>query len=91
MNAYCNLMVSWKSSSETMFASRELWVFNQLSIELPIKLRSEGPPTMMKYFSIEQDLWATEVSHSPLNRRAWVMQECFLSRLNLHFSMREVF
>ncbi|KAK0647146.1 heterokaryon incompatibility protein-domain-containing protein [Cercophora newfieldiana] len=91
-NAYCNLMVSWASSSESIFATREPRVFDRLSIELPIKQTgAEGPTTSLSFLSVESELWATEVSDSPLNRRAWVTQERFLSRRNIHFARQEVF
>lgn len=90
-NAYCNIMASWASLSESIFATREPWIFDRLSIELPVKLDSDGPPARMTFISVKNNLWGTEVTESPLNRRAWVLQERLLSRRNLHFTKREVF
>ena len=47
-------------------------------------------PTGMFYFFL-RDFWEDEVGRAPLNRRAWVVQERFLSRRNLHFGSRGLF
>ncbi|KAK0622484.1 heterokaryon incompatibility protein-domain-containing protein [Immersiella caudata] len=90
-NASCNVMASWASSSETMFATREPGAFDWLSTDLPITLRANEPPTQVTFISVDDSLWSNEVSNSPLNRRAWVLQERLLSRRNLHFTRRQVF
>ncbi|KAL9637450.1 MAG: hypothetical protein Q9164_002176 [Protoblastenia rupestris] len=37
------------------------------------------------------DIWADGVSRAPLNTRAWVVQERFLARRNLHFGSKSLF
>ena len=43
------------------------------------------------FHSVQTELWYTEITNLPLNRRAWVLQERLLPRRNLHFARREVF
>jgi len=40
---------------------------------------------------IANDVWKREIDESPLNRRAWVCQERFLSPCNLHFGRTQLF
>lgn len=47
-------------------------------------------PTGMFYFFL-RDFWEDGVGRAPLNRRAWVVQERFLSRRNLHFGSRGIY
>lgn len=47
-------------------------------------------PKGMFYFFL-RDFWEDGVRRAPLNRRAWVVQERFLSRRNLHFGSRGIF
>ena len=47
-------------------------------------------PTGIFYFFL-RDFWEDEISRAPLNRRAWVVQERFLSRRNLHFGSSGIY
>ena len=50
---------------------------------------ADMPKGACRFFS--SDLWADGVSRAPLNRRAWVVQERFLARRNLHFGSQSLF
>jgi len=43
------------------------------------------------YFGMLENTWQHELHWSPLNRRAWVLQERLLSQRNLHFGRRQLF
>ena len=51
---------------------------------------SGGLPQGTFYF-FPRTFWEHGVSRAPLNRRAWVVQERFLSRRNLHFGSRGIY
>lgn len=51
--------------------------------------KADMPKGACRFYA--SDLWADEVSIAPLNRRAWVVQERFLARRNLHFGSQSLF
>ncbi|KAL8794951.1 MAG: hypothetical protein Q9195_002533 [Heterodermia aff. obscurata] len=51
----------------------------------------EGSLPKGTFYFFLRDFWEDGVGRAPLNRRAWVVQERFLSRRNLHFGSRGMF
>lgn len=51
--------------------------------------KADMPKGACRFFT--GDIWAGGVSRAPLNRRAWVVQERFLARRNLHFGSDSLF
>lgn len=56
---------------------------------IPVYWEGEMPKGTFLFFL--SDMWAAGVSRAPLNRRAWVVQERFLARRNLHFGSESIF
>ncbi|KAF2492847.1 HET-domain-containing protein, partial [Lophium mytilinum] len=48
-------------------------------------------PSAGSYYCDNQDVWFDNVEKAPLNKRAWVSQERYLSPRILHFGARQVF
>lgn len=76
-NSYCNIAATAsRNSSEGLFRGRDARLIQPLSI----KLEGEKQDLCQVHF------WDRKVEDTPLNRRAWVLQERVLSPRNLHFS-----
>lgn len=63
---------------------------NPLPIEkflLPISINDE----QAWYYFWDEDTWERSIDKAPLNQRAWVCQERFLSPCNLHFASDQLF
>ena len=76
-----------RDSSYGLFFDRDLsLVSSGLAL---VDWEADMPKGACRFFS--SDLWADGVSRAPLNRRAWVVQERFLARRNLHFGSQSLF
>ncbi|KAF2669949.1 HET-domain-containing protein [Microthyrium microscopicum] len=96
-NAICNIAATGaRDGSIGLFFERDTVVecpfYTTPELELQIgwdgRVLSSPQGTLMVY---PRDQWERDVEHAPLNRRAWVMQERFLSTRVLHFSDSQVF
>ena len=56
---------------------------------MPIYWQGDMPRGDFRFFL--SDFWIDGVNRAPLNRRAWVVQERFLARRNLHFGSGSLF
>ncbi|ESZ96972.1 hypothetical protein SBOR_2654 [Sclerotinia borealis F-4128] len=73
-----------KDGNEGMFRDRD-----------PLKIQQDwcnlmGPETSQIYCVINRAFWSNEVNFSALPSRAWVCQERFLSKRNLHFAHQQL-
>ena len=87
-SAWLNLAATGaRDSSYGFFFDRDpLLVSSGLAL---VDWEADMPKGACRFFS--SDLWADGVSVAPLNRRAWVVQERFLARRNLHFGSESLF
>lgn len=74
------------SSSGLFFDRDPLLVSTGL---LPVSWDGELPKGTFRFFL--RHIWAHGVGRAPLNKRAWVVQERFLARRNLHFGLESMF
>ncbi|KAL7792024.1 hypothetical protein V8C37DRAFT_410194 [Trichoderma ceciliae] len=72
------------SAAEGPFCVQTDWDFGKIA-----PLLSSYPAGVYDVFPIDQ--WERDLERGPLNRRAWVMQERFLSTRVLHFTPSQVF
>lgn len=82
----CNISATAAvNSSHGLFRDRE--PIPQEKVRVKIKMGDD-----IGWFQfIALDVWKTQIDQSPLNRRAWVCQERFLSPCNLHFGRTQLF
>jgi len=85
--AHCNIAATGATdSNEGLFFKREPKNFHPSRLTV----RWGGLP-QMQYLVVENsDGWSDRFEHYPLNRRAWVLQERFLSTRILHFTLEEL-
>jgi hypothetical protein len=80
--SYCNISAtSAADGSGGLFFDRDVHALEHLSVQL------KGVP----YYVSNDELWRDAVENAPLNQRAWVFQERFLSPRNLHFTTTQIF
>jgi Heterokaryon incompatibility protein (HET) len=85
-NSACNISATGASDGSIgLFFDR-----NPLAIQ-PFRARFLGNQAKGSFYLVNPSLWADEVDYSPLNRRAWVVQERLLSPCNLHFGSTQVY
>jgi hypothetical protein len=85
-NSACNISATGASDGSIgLFFDR-----NPLAIQ-PFRARFLGNQVKGSFYLVNPSLWANEVDYSPLNRRAWVVQERLLSPCNLHFGSTQVY
>jgi hypothetical protein len=83
---YCNICATASAdSSSGLFRARLENPQRQLKLHLRVKNQRGW------YFVSGKMVWRREVEEAPLNDRAWVCQERFLSRCNLHFGTGQLF
>jgi hypothetical protein len=81
-NSLCNIAATGSSDGNgRLFYERNTLVLN------PPKIRTAGKIFIPQY----RWLWSDSVEDAPLNRRAWVFQERFLSPRNLHSTRNQLF
>jgi Heterokaryon incompatibility protein (HET) len=86
-NSYCNIAATAaKDGTMGCFSERNPILVNPLRIEV-----SWSGLTAGTYCAIDGDMWDREVDCAPLNQRAWVFQERFLTPRNLSFGARRLF
>ncbi|ORY12914.1 heterokaryon incompatibility protein-domain-containing protein [Clohesyomyces aquaticus] len=94
--ASCNIAATGATDSSIgLFFDRDVigespfWIAPKWPIHVLKGLRIEnyGP----KVFMVPLDQWLSNVDRGPLNQRAWVQQERFLSRRIMHFTCRQIF
>ena len=75
-----------QNSSIGCFTDRDPSLIRGFKIPTEQNGRSSDP-----LYCFDKDIWADGVSEAPLNTRAWVVQERFLSRRTLHFGAQQIF
>ena len=95
-NSYCSFSATWaKNGTQGLF--RQLKT-TALSLE-PISVSWAAPTSIKEVkhvrqciaFELESQRWQDNVTLSPVNRRAWVLQERLLSPRVLHFCQGQIF
>jgi hypothetical protein len=85
-NSACNISATGASDGSVgLFFDR-----NPLVIQ-PFRARFHGSQANGSFYLVNPSLWADGVDYSPLNCRAWVVQERLLSPCNLHFGSTQVY
>lgn len=76
-NSFCTISATVsRSSFEGIFRERNSLVVQSIPLKIGGKMRN----------IVQRDAWEHKVENSPLNKRAWVLQEKILSPRNLHFT-----
>ncbi|KAI0193903.1 hypothetical protein F4808DRAFT_464663 [Astrocystis sublimbata] len=91
VNAFCNVSADWGTDSQGLFFDRDPREFEIPCLDMTVDV--EGERIMESFAPIDGPgggFWNVQVTHSPLNTRAWVLQERLLSIRNLHFCPQEV-
>jgi hypothetical protein len=87
-NSSCNISASvFKAGSPGLFRSRNSSM-NELE-RIPLKLYDWYDCRLYPLW--DTSAWFDNIERSPLNLRAWVCQERFMSPCNLHFGMDQLF
>lgn len=86
-NSFLNLAATASADSRGgLFRKR-----NPLSVKLCRVKATWTPPQPGEYCCIDDESWNREVFESPLNRRAWVVQERLLAPRILHFAADQLY
>lgn len=91
MNAYCNVSADWGTEQNGLFFTRDLGDFDISCLDVTVDVN--GEEVVGSFVNIDGSatgFWNNQVTHSPLNRRAWVFQERLLAPSILHFCPQEV-
>jgi Heterokaryon incompatibility protein (HET) len=88
-NAYCNLSAT--STTSTTSPSTGLSLSTPTEIYQPVTVSlnfsgKNGVDYKGNFTVIDSDIWATNITRSPLMKRAWVFQERMLAPRVLHFT-----
>ena len=87
-NALCNIAATGSpDSSAGLFRDRDPALIPSIKI---LALRDGGLDTGL-YDCFPDKLWDHDIGRAPLNKRAWVVQERFLPRRNLHFGIQMLY
>ncbi|KAI0147412.1 heterokaryon incompatibility protein-domain-containing protein [Xylariaceae sp. FL1272] len=90
-NAFCNISADWGSEQNGLFFDRYPEDFDVPSLDFTIDGEGvESTEPMVIVDGPAAGFWNDQVTHSPLNKRAWVLQERLLSCRNVHFCPQEV-
>ena len=93
-NGICNIAATgFADGTKGLFARRRSSLVEPVAVDVPSDLHLEEQVAYPQgqYFLYDFDVWKQEVDDAPLNRRAWVMQERFLSPRSLHFGTKQLF
>ncbi len=89
-NAFCNISATGAvDGRDGCYFDRSPLVVQPLQIEV-VNNGIEDLPRGI-YLCVDWDIWSSNIDDAPLTRRAWVVQERFLSRRVLHFGRRQLF
>lgn len=87
--AICNLAASAaKDGRAGLYSPRSGHLSTPCKITIPRADMIEGKQTA---YLVDQELWLSRVTNSPLGKRAWVIQERYLAQRMVHFGYDQVF
>ncbi|KAK0704361.1 heterokaryon incompatibility protein-domain-containing protein, partial [Lasiosphaeris hirsuta] len=84
--AYCTIAATSAVSSEAGFLGRDEDETHRDNQNVPRYVSDNESPNSQAYLHTRAVNFAQEVDNGPLNQRAWVLQERYLSRRTVHFS-----
>lgn len=90
-NAFCNVSADWGTAQNGLYFDRDPKDFDIPCLDMMIDV--DGKRVVESFMAIDgpaSGFWNDQVTHSPLNERAWVLQERLLSPRILHFCPQEV-
>ncbi|KAM7185989.1 Heterokaryon incompatibility protein (HET) domain containing protein [Naviculisporaceae sp. PSN 640] len=88
-NGFCNIMAGWGTAQNGMFFDRDPDLLRSITAHFVISSPT-GDVTTREASSVDGTWWKKEAEDSPLNRRAWTLQERVLSQRNVHFGRQQV-
>lgn len=88
-NGFCNIMADWGTAQNGMFFDRDPDLLRAGTAKFAIASLN-SVVTTREVTCLDRNWWRKEVDDSPLNRRAWMLQERVLSQGNLHFGQQQV-
>lgn len=94
----CLAAAASRDAEGGLFRSRDLNRFRSIPIDLLLANETDPSqaPTLTKFCAYPHlgsnsiELWKRSVEESPLNRRAWVLQERLLSRRTTYFTQEQI-
>jgi hypothetical protein len=90
-HAYCNIAATgFPDGQKGLYVKRDPQLLQLLEFRIPSGPRKNRDIPSGSYYCIDS-VWENEVIDAPLNKRAWVFQERYLSPRILHFGARQLF
>lgn len=98
-NSLCNISADWSDDEKGLFFEREPAYMRPYGLDLRLKPPEHGGDTWSEVrtptggipsYILNRACLMEEVLESPLNRRAWVVQERLLSPRVIHFTPKQV-